>query len=180
MDPNKIAQNLAIKIKPYQLKIELVLISMIVIGVLLKNTEINYLLIVMPFSLLSILYFLLAFRLSAPVDKTLIFLHRLIYIAFSVGMLGILYGIQHYTGAAFMLRISIFAMFVGLIFTFISKLKNKELQNFIDADTIRIIIFTLVITGLISFGSFDMTSHPENINNQEMNTEAEQDNSNTN
>ena len=168
MDSNKIVQNLAIKIKLYQLKIELILIGMIIIGVLLKSSEIGNMMVVFSFNLLAIYYFILAFRLNTPENKTAIFLNRLIYISFTIGMIGILFAIKHYQGAAMMLRIATISMFIGLIFTFITKLKNKELQNFIDADTIRIIIFTLVITGLISFGSFDITGHQENLNNQEI------------
>lgn len=178
MNPNKIAQNLAIKIRPVQIKIEIVLVSLILIGILIRSSEIGNMLIVFSFNLLSILYFIMVFRLSAPENKTVVFLNKLIQLSFTVGMIGILFAIQHYPGGAMMLRLAIIAMFIGLIFTFITKLKNKELQNFIDADIIRIVIFTLVITGLISFGGFDITNYQDNLNNQEINIEVKKDSSN--
>ncbi len=175
MDPNKIAQNLAIKIKPYQVKIELGLISMIAIGILLKKSEIGNALIVISFSTLSILYYIMAFRLSPPENNTTIFLNKLIQISLSVAMIGILFTIQHYMGAAIMLRISIITMFIGLIFTFITKLKNKELQDFVDADTIRIVVLTLLITSFIVFGKSDFIFHPDNNEKQEINKEVHRD-----
>lgn len=168
MDLNKIAYNLAQKLRPIQLKIELILISLIIIGVLLKSTEIGNILIVISFSTLSILYYIMAFRLISSENKTVVFLNKLIQISFSVGMLGILFAIQHYVGADVMLRIAIITMFIGLVFTFINKLKNNQSQNLIDFDTIRIIIITLVITSLIIFGNYDITNHTEDYNNQEI------------
>lgn len=169
MDPSNIAQKLASKIEPFQLKIELVLISIIVIGILSKNSEIGRLLLIIPFNFLSILYFIMAFRLKGTKDKTAIFLNQLIQLSFAIGMLGILFTIQYYPGAAIMMRISIIAMFVGLIFSFISKLKNNELQNFINADIIRIVIFTIVITSLITFGKSNLIVSPSNVEKQEIN-----------
>lgn len=150
---NHIAQNLALKIRPYQIKIELVLISVMIIGVLLKNSEIGNILIIIPFNFLAILYFIMAFRIDKPEDPTTIFLNRIIQISFSVAMLAILFTIQHYAGAAMMTRISMVSMFVGFIYLLITRLKMKE--QIIDPDVIRIVIITLVVAFLVTSGYFN-------------------------
>jgi len=177
---NKIAQNLALKIRPFQIKIELVLISLIIIGILLKSSEIGNLLIVFSFNLLAILYFIMAFRLNVTDNKTVVFLNRQIQLSFSVGMLGILFAIQHYPDAAMMLRIAIIAMFTGLVFTIITKYKNKTSQSFIDPDTIRIVIISLAIAGIFSFGNNDLIVQPFNSERTEINSEIKNEDSNLN
>lgn len=165
MNINPIAQNLAIKIKPYQIKIELILLSVIIIGVLLKNSEIGNTLILIPFNLLAILYFIMAFRVDKPENPTTIFLNRLIQLSFSVAMMAILFAIQHYQGAAMMMRISMISMFVGFVYLLITKLKKKE--QIIDPDVIRIVIITLLITTLVTTNKFEFLPE-KNIDTEEI------------
>lgn len=149
----KNVQNLALKIRPFQTKIELVLFSLIIIGVLLKSLAVGNILPVISFNTLSILYFIMAFRIDKPTNPTTIFLNRLIYLSFSVASVAILFTIRHYPGAALMLRLSMISMFVGFIFLVITKLNKKE--QIINPDIIRLVIFTLVIVALIMSGNFE-------------------------
>jgi len=162
---NNIAQNIALKIRPFQIKIELVLFSFIIIGVVLKGSSIGNILLVVSFNTLCILYFIMAFRINKPATPTSIFLNRLIQLSFSVASLAILFTIQHYPGAAMMMRLSMVSMFIGFIFLVITKLKNKE--QIIDPDIIRLVIFTLLVTVLITSGSFE-EFQSKDINHQEL------------
>lgn len=143
------------------------LLSVIIVGVLLKNSEIGNTLIFISFNLLAILYFFMAFSIVKPANDTTIFLNKLIQLSFSLAALAVLFKFKHYTSAEIMLRVSMVSMFIGFIFSMINRFKYNKNSPFMDANIIRIVIFTLLITTLITTNKFEF-SQAKNIDTQEI------------
>jgi phosphoglycerol transferase MdoB-like AlkP superfamily enzyme len=144
-------QKLAIKIRPLQVKIELILFVVLVAGIITREHEIGNIFIVMPLSLLAMLFYLMAFRIENKKNRFLTFINRATYFSLSTGMIGILFTIQHYPYATMMLRIALLSMIISLVGLIIIKITDREKQYKIDSDLIRTFIIIITIVGLMTF-----------------------------
>ena len=166
---NQNVQKLAIRIRPIQIKLELILLTFLVVGLILKDSEIGFLLTLIPLQILAILYFMMAFRLEDPKKRILTFINKLTNLSFSVGTLGILFAIHHYPYSAIMLRIGLLTMVLGLFGLIVLKLRESKSKKIIDSDIIRTLIFSITIASLMTLGNLsdiNKTKDDNNIENQ--------------
>lgn len=149
MNNNELLNKIGIKIKPYQITVEIFCIAFLLIGVLLKNTDFGYIFIIIAMSILSMLYFLMSFVTDKSKSKPLIFLYKVIYLSMSVGAIGILYRIQHYPGWPIMLKASFFSLVIALAVKSILKFKSRDTERIFDFDSIRTVIMIFIITAFL-------------------------------
>lgn len=169
---NKTIQILAIKIGSYQIKIELISLAILLIGIMLRDSETGMQLIIISLSALSLLYFLMAFRIEDLNNRFLSIINKIIYWAFSIGIIGILFSINHYPNAEQMLRIGLSSIAFGLIGLIILKFRYKSDKKNIDADLIRTFIIALTLAGLMLFGNLSdlkQINSEQSIEKQEIN-----------
>ncbi len=168
---NDITQKLANKIKPIQIKLEMLLFALLCIGVLLRDTEMGKQLTLISLGTLSILYFVMAFRREDPNNRFLNFINKLIHLSYSVGILGILFTINHYPFSGEMLRIGFLSILFGLVGLVIIKFLKKSDQINVDSDLIRTFIIASILAGLLAFGNlsdFGPLNPEKNIEKQEL------------
>lgn len=168
---NETVQKLANKIKPIQIKLEMVLFALLCIGVLLRDTEMGKQLTLISLGTLAILYFIMAFRREDPNNRLLNFINKLTHLSYSIGMLGILFTINHYPNAGEMLIIGLLSIIFGLIGLLIIKFLKKSDPINVDSDMIRALVIASIIAGLLAFGNLSDfgPNHPEkNIEKQEL------------
>ena len=150
---NEIIQKLANKIRPIQVKLEMVLCALLGIGLLFRDTEEGKLLSLISLGALSMLYFLLSFRLQHPDNRVLVFLNKMIHLAFSIGVLGILFAVNHYPNAIEMLSIGFISILFGLAGLLILKFRTKTDKKIADPDLIRAFLIASILAVLFVFGN---------------------------
>ena len=168
---NQAFQKLAIKIRPFQIKVELILLTILVVGMVLRELEIGVLMILISLLALSILNFIMSFRLENDANAMLVFVNKLTQLASSIGLLAILFTILHYPGATMMLLVSLPSLVFGLIGFLIIKFKDNKTKKIIDADFIRILLITISIASIMAFGDlidFNKSGSNSNIDYQEI------------
>jgi phosphoglycerol transferase MdoB-like AlkP superfamily enzyme len=152
---NELIQKIAIKLRPYQVKTEIFCISLVVLGLLLKSTGIGYVFIIISMSILSLLYFILAFAADASDNGLMTFVNKIIYLSLSVGAMGILFMFQHYPGFTIMMQASFLSLVAGLILKLILRFRNREKESILDPDIIRLLIMIVLIALLLVFGGYE-------------------------
>jgi hypothetical protein len=150
---NEIIQKLANKIRPIQVKLEMVLYALSGIGLLLRDTETGKLLSLISLGALSMLYFLMSFRLENPNNRFLVFLNKMIHLSFSIGVLGILFAVNHYPNAIEMLSIGFLSILFGLVGLLILKFRTKTDKRIADSDLIRAILIASILALLLVSGN---------------------------
>jgi len=148
-------QKLAEKLIPYQVKIELILLVLLILGMTVPHFSFGFLLIILPLATLGMMYYFLAFRkikTEYPMD---VFVNKLTHISFSVAMIGILFSNNHYPRAKVMLMVALMGIVVGLILQMIVKRKDEEKELF-DINTLRMIIIAALVVYFMYFGNGDL------------------------
>ncbi|MCK4663565.1 MAG: hypothetical protein KAT68_11910 [Bacteroidales bacterium] len=164
---NEIAEKLAGKIHPIQIKLEIFLLLIFFIGLILikVNIEIATLLINISLSTFSILYFIMAYWKACETNnKIQLFFNKLIHWSFSVAILGILFTVQRYPGASMMLQVGIYSMIFGLIGILVQKIKYKKNEKLIGPNIIRALIILVVYSGIYLKGDIDELRSLDNQN----------------
>lgn len=150
---NENIQNIASNLKTYQIKIELILLTFLIIGIIFKDSEIGINLTIISLATLSTLYFLMAFRLKNSNDQIHTFINKVTYLSFCVVITGVLFTINHYPGSSIMLIIGLMAIIIALFgLLFLKYRKNTEIED-INSEIIRTIIISLLLAVLITFGN---------------------------
>ncbi len=147
-----IIQKLAKVIFPYQVKIELALLFLLILGMTLTQVNYGFLLIILPLSLLSMMYYFLTFRKVEHHNAMNIFANKIMSISFSVAMIGILFSIQRFPNSKMMLLVALVGMAIGLIMQIIvnSKEEKKEL---LDITTLRVFIIAGLVVYFMVYGN---------------------------
>lgn len=170
---NEIAVKIANKIKPYQIKIELFLLVIFLIGLsLIKlNYEVSKILITVSLSTFSMVYFITAFRDEIEIKTQFIrFLNKLINWSYSVATVGILFVIQRWPGGLDMLIVGIFSIVLSTIGLIIMKLKHQKNEKLIEPNFIRSLIIVLFFSWFYLNGDIDELGQ---LDYQNMNMEKE-------
>lgn len=148
--PAKLADKLGTKFPV----LEMIFVFTFIIGLIIKILEpgIGGTILVLTSGCLAIIYFLQAYR-SIPSNNTGLsrFIFKLIFLASSVSVLGILFRIQHYPSPGNILLIGCLAIFAALIFALVKKI---ELDRTIIIRSVIIIILGLSLN-YVSLGKFD-------------------------
>jgi len=86
----------AIRFQPNLIKLEIILLLILLVGLILinMNQEIGSQIITVTLSILSVMYFIMAYKGDQFENKFDSFLIRLIYWSYSTGIVGILFSIQ--------------------------------------------------------------------------------------
>lgn len=148
----KSIHNITNKIAPFQIKIELVLLSILLVGIFLKDPELYYYLIILPSLILASVHYLMAFSLINPINAMQAFLHKLTYLTFALGSMGVAFSILHYPGSLLMLNVAILIIIAILVAQVVMKFRDNKKGQIIDNNLIRIIIFTLVLALIMTMG----------------------------
>jgi len=149
---NQLTQKIAKKIKPFQLTLESILVTVLIIGVIFNDTDIGYRLIIISIGLLATLYFFMSFVPVNSDNKFMLFINKLSYLSYAIGIVGILFTINHYPGASTMLTVGLISIVFGLLGLLWLNVKMKK-GKFIDFDLLRAIVITIVFVGLMTFGN---------------------------
>ncbi len=140
------------KILPYQIKIEIVLLSTLLVGIFLRDPELYYYLIILPSLILASVHYLMVFSLVNPINPMQAFLHKLTYLTFALGFVGIVFTVLHYPGYQQMLSVAILLIIAVLAGQVVMKFRDNKKGQIIDTNLIRIIIFTLFIAFFMTMG----------------------------
>jgi hypothetical protein len=152
MKNNELIHKLAVKLSPYQVRIEIFCLSLVVLGLLLKSIEIGYIFTIISLSILSMLYFIKAFVTELSENSLLVFLNKITQLSLSVGAIGILFMIHHYPGFTIMLKASFFSLIASLTIKIIVKFKNREKESILDPDIVRLLIMIVAIALILISG----------------------------
>lgn len=157
-------QNIALRIQPFQIKIELSLLGLLLIGLLLneENPQVGSVLLIVSFSLLSMLYLIMGFKMINSEDIIIAFLTRITHWTSAIGLIGILFAIQDFPGAYHMLQVGIPSMALGLVGIVVLKIKYKTNKKVFDTELLRVLIITLSIAGFFLWGNVEKPNPIEN------------------
>ncbi len=140
--------------------LEMIFVFAFIIGLIIKifGSGIGGTILVLSSGCLAIIYFLQAYR-SIPENNSGLsrFLYKLIFLASSISVLGILFRLQHYPAPGNMLLIGCFAIFAALIFALVKKI---ELDRTIIIRSVIIIILGLSLN-YASLGRFDQPAEKQ-------------------
>lgn len=150
---NEVVQKLANRIKPIQIKLEIGLCALLCIGILLRDSGMGEQLTMISLGILAMLYFVMSFRPGSPDNRFLIFINKLIHLSYSIGIMGILFAINHYPNAEQMLFIGFLSILFGLIGLLILKFRKTTDKKDVDPDLIRTFIIASILAGLLVFGN---------------------------
>ena len=148
---NRMGEKVAGRLHPWQLKIELVIVFILVIGFILNtlNIENTDILLAIALSSLSTLYFILSFyRSDARSEPIQLFLHKLLYISFTIGSTALLFSFNHYPGGIIMMKTGLASIVISVLARIIIQMKNGDNISLNGPDVIRAFILLLI---LISF-----------------------------
>ncbi|HRX98235.1 MAG TPA: hypothetical protein P5514_14900 [Bacteroidales bacterium] len=151
MEGIKIITNIANWLHPKFKFLESILISMILIGILLKILHIDYgkYILMVSLHITSVLYFINSFAIKhLPRNNGIAnFINRLLGITCSLLFLGIIFTINHYAGTRQILTISIGTLIVLIPISIFSLIKNKDSLDFYRSIVIKSVVYSII--GLI-------------------------------
>ena len=136
---------IAIKILPYQLKIEIAHIVIFFIGLLLKSeSTASGEIIIISLGSLAGVYSILSFKEYSKENK---WYHRfsteLIYKSFSTLIISSLFTIMHWPGMDFMLTGGTIILIIGNVVKYIIEYRKDKSYNYITPDFVRSLIIFL-------------------------------------
>lgn len=160
----------AVKFQPNLIKLEVVMLFILLIGMMLKsmNLGIGSQLIIVSFSIMSLVYSITSYKgyqFESKFDSLLI---RLIYWSYSTATVGILFSIQRWPGAYMMLSVGLSMMALGLIGLVVIKNKKRIDQKMIYTDFLRTIIILFIGVTFLLFGNLNELDSPKGEVNQEI------------
>lgn len=133
---------IAIKISPYQLKIEIGLVLIFLLGLLLKSYSLpSGQIIILSLGILSSLYAILSFKEYSNDNKWYHhFSSELIYKAFSILIISTLFSILHWPGGDFFINIGIGGAIIGNLVKIYLELKKDKTYDYLSQDLIRTLV----------------------------------------
>jgi hypothetical protein len=137
------------KIKPHQLKIEMVLGVVVLMGLIMRYYHVSYSGVTLSISLilLSILYFFLAFAKyetdAKPKENVLELLTYILGWGKSVAIMGILFNLTKWTGAAVMLQVGCISLGIVILVSLIFNIYGNKSEIFKLSEIIRSFIILL-------------------------------------
>jgi len=160
----------AIKFQPKLIGSEVVILFILLIGMMLKsmNLGIGSQLIIVSFSIMSLVYSIMSYKGYQFENKFDAFLIQLIYGSYSIATVGILFSIQRWPGAYMMLTIGLSLMALGLIGLVVIKNKKRIDQKMIHSDFLRTIIILFIGVGFLLYGNLNEIDNPKRDVNQEI------------
>jgi hypothetical protein len=147
---NKLADKLAAKFPV----LEMIFVFALIVGLIIKifGSGIGGTILVLSSGCLAIIYFLQAQTSITSNNSGLSrFIYKLIFLASSVSVLGILFRLQHYPASGNLILIGCLAIIAALIFALLKKI---ELSRTIIIRSVIIIIIGLALN-YTSLGKFD-------------------------
>ncbi|HNW98568.1 MAG TPA: hypothetical protein PKK00_09190 [Bacteroidales bacterium] len=138
---NEILAKLANKLITKLTAIESIAVLFILTGLILKSFDISQgrILLLISLGTLSLVYFLLAYKSMEPDASVMVkFLNKLVYWAFSICVVGILFRIQNYPGYIVMINTGCMTLLLSIVISVMQK------QNLGSKLIIRIIIIAAI------------------------------------
>ncbi len=154
------------KLKPFQLKIEVSLLFINLIGMLLqvKGIDPGANIVFASLPALAIVYFIMSFKEVETKMVSDFNLNKVAYISFSVAILGTGWSVWSLSGSGQMTLISSITMLICLIVSILFRIKNKE-EKIIDSEIIRMLVILFVV------GSLYVTRGTNGFTHKEVRTE---------
>ncbi len=134
----KAVSKLADRLLQYQHYIEGSMVAVFVVGILLKDPELSPVLMQVALGTLSFLYVIMALRKVGLETKPQLYTNQVLSLAFSIGVMGILYRLMHLPGANNMCYISLGIMGVGAIVMVVLRIKLKSPKKWVIHNLVRI------------------------------------------
>ncbi len=140
------------KILKHELIILLVIILLIITKLFVLTFPDNILFSL--FSLIAMVYFFSAFAI--PEEKTItgidLFIHKLIGIASSITIMGILFSLLQIDSKYNMIFVGFSTLIITLVYAIMNRARNAETETFDKLVILRIIVLALISGGLFYFG----------------------------
>jgi hypothetical protein len=159
---NEWLTKLANRIKPFQLKIEVGLLLITLIGMLLQLKDIapGPEIVFASLPALAVVYFILSFKDVETKIVSDFNLNKVAYISFSVAILGTGWSVWRLSGSGQMILIASCAMLICLVASILLRIKNKE-EKVIDSEIIRMLIILFVVGSLYVTRDTNGLTHKE-------------------
>ena len=133
-------------INKHLLKVEILLVIIVITGYVIKLLSIDYGSVIfnIGFILLPILYFLAGFTFIDTSKLLLVIASRVIFISYSVLLVGLYFNFNAYPGAEDMINIGSISLLVALVLYVISSIKNWQQKDMVILLR-SLILLTLVV-----------------------------------
>ena len=148
---NKNVQNFANKTRSILIKLESAIFMLIITGYILSNSGYRNLIIIFSLGVLATLYYLMAFRIGDSKNVIATFLNKLTYMSLSIGIIGIIFTIQHYSFASIMVFIGLISTSVSFLGLIILRIRDNKIDNFINSDIIRTFVIAILLAVTMNF-----------------------------
>ena len=144
MTGKKLPQPLIALMNKHLLKVEILLVVLVVTGYVLKLLEIEYGYIIfnIGFILLPIIYFFAGFAIQETGNLMLLIASKVIFISYSVLLVGLYFKLNTYSGAEKMINIGSISLLVALVLYILSSIKNWHTKDMV------ILLRSLIILSL--------------------------------
>ena len=138
------------------LKYEYLVILFVILALALRLLKVtnSRLIITLVLSSIACIYFFSAFAINEEIEYSgfELFIKKLVGLASSVSLIGILFKIQKWPNSDIMLTVGLITSICGLTFIVIQKNKISETEKFSMTLVIRILILIFISAGLLYFG----------------------------
>lgn len=164
LNNNELVIKLASKIKPFQIKLEIITIFLFLISFIFIeiNPQISSILRVLSLSFLAVIEFFLAHYKTEDSNPLKLFSNKLLQLSFAVSIIGVLFTIQCWPGYNPMLMVGFSSILIGIIGYTFTYYKDHNVFNFSNLNYLRVLILFFALAFLYFNGNIKQAKEIEN------------------